>query len=106
MLRELFRVVAPLGRLLLLTCIYKELPNWPSSVRGLSVPVHVRSANEYKCILQAAGWDDVHTEELLKKSEPSDNGTRPRPSAVNEQRDILADHAQIKPVCPVKRELN
>jgi SAM-dependent methyltransferase len=75
-LKELFRVVAPEGRLFLLTCIYKELPGWLSSVRGIRVPVQVRSADEYKSILQAAGWRDVRTEELLRGTEPAHNRGR------------------------------
>ena len=75
-LRELFRVVAPEGHLFLLTCLYKELPDWASTVRGWRVPVRVCGAEEYKSMLQTAGWRDVHTEELLKKSEPGSNTTR------------------------------
>jgi arsenite methyltransferase len=75
-LTELSRVVAPEGQLFLLTCLYKDLPDWNSTVAGWRVPVHVRGADEYKSMLQAAGWRDVHTEELLKKSEPGSNKDR------------------------------
>lgn len=67
-LTELFRVIAPDGHLFLLTCLYKELPNWRSSKRQLRVPVHVHSADEYGSMLRAAGWNDVHTQELLYDS--------------------------------------
>ena len=72
-LTELLRVVAPGGRLFLLTCLYKGLPDWSTSARGLSVPVQVCSADEYKSMLQAAGWRDVHTEELLQESDRCGN---------------------------------
>jgi SAM-dependent methyltransferase len=67
-LRELFRVVAPEGQLFILVCLYKERPNWLLyTANGL---VHVCSAEEYKCMLRAAGWIDVHTEEWVQKCEP------------------------------------
>jgi SAM-dependent methyltransferase len=75
-LKELFRVVVPEGQLFLLTCLYKDLPDWNSTVAGWRVPVHVCGADEYKRMLQAAGWRDVHTEELLKRSEPGSNNNR------------------------------
>jgi ubiquinone/menaquinone biosynthesis C-methylase UbiE len=68
-LTELLRVVAPEGYLFLLTCLYKDLPDWRSSKRYLRVPVHVHSAHEYECMLRAAGWTDVYSQELLRGSD-------------------------------------
>ncbi len=45
-LTELLQVVPPEGRLFLLTCLYRELPDWTSTVRRWRVPVHVCSADE------------------------------------------------------------
>lgn len=72
-LQELFRVMAPGGRLFLLTCLYKDLPTWRSSARELRIPVHVRSADEYRSMLHAMGWTDVHTQELMRESPPRGN---------------------------------
>lgn len=72
-LRELLRVVAPGGRLYLLTCLYKGLPDWSSSKSRLSLPVHISSAEEYKSMLEAAGWHDVHTEELVREGDAHGN---------------------------------
>ena len=68
-LKELFRILEPNGSLFLLTCLYKELPEWRSTSRQLRVPVRVRGADEYKAMLEAAGWRDVHSEELLQQCE-------------------------------------
>ena len=69
-LKELLRVVAPAGRLFLLIALYKGLPDWLASAHGLRVPVHVRSADEYKSMLRAAGWMDVQAQELVRERQP------------------------------------
>jgi arsenite methyltransferase len=66
-LKELFRVVAPEGQLFILMCLYKDRPGWPLYTNELK---HVRSADEYKAMLQATGWIDVHAEEWVRKCEP------------------------------------
>jgi arsenite methyltransferase len=68
-LTELFRVLAPGGKLFLITFLYKGVPNWRSSARELNVPVHVRSAAEYKSMLETAGWAEIRTDELLQQPE-------------------------------------
>jgi SAM-dependent methyltransferase len=67
-LNELFRVLAPGGRLLILVGLYKGAPDWRSLTRKLKLPVHVRSADEYKSILHSTGWVDVETQELVQAS--------------------------------------
>jgi hypothetical protein len=47
--------LAPDGQLFLLTSLYKDLPDWNSTV---------------------AGWRDIHTEELLKRSDSENNINR------------------------------
>jgi ubiquinone/menaquinone biosynthesis C-methylase UbiE len=66
-LKELFRVVAPEGQVFILVGLYKGLPNWLALTRELSVPVHVRSADEYKSMFRAAGWLNVQTQELVQE---------------------------------------
>jgi SAM-dependent methyltransferase len=69
-LKELFRVVAPEGQLFILVGLYKGIPNWLASSRGLEVPVHVHSADEYKSMLRAAGWLNVQTQEVVQEYRP------------------------------------
>jgi ubiquinone/menaquinone biosynthesis C-methylase UbiE len=66
---ELFRVLAPGGNLFLITFLYKGLPDWHCSARELNLPVHVRSAAEYKSMLETAGWAEIRTDELLQQPE-------------------------------------
>jgi ubiquinone/menaquinone biosynthesis C-methylase UbiE len=77
-LRELLRVMAPLGRLYLVFCLYKDYPEGLSILDELSVPVQVRSASEYKEMLQRTGWSDVQTEEFLMEYE---SGRKPKAHA-------------------------
>ena len=69
-MKELLRVTAPDGQLFLLVCLYKNIRDWLLYANQLMVPVQVRSANEYKSMLRAAGWVDVHAEEWVQKCEP------------------------------------
>jgi SAM-dependent methyltransferase len=66
-LKELLRVVVPEGQFFLLICLYKDRPDWLPYANDL---VHVRSADEYKAMIRAAGWIDVHAEEWVQKCEP------------------------------------
>lgn len=68
-LKELFRVLAPGGHLLILVGLYKGAPDWRVLARKLKVPVHLRSPDEYKSILQSTGWVDVETQELAQACE-------------------------------------
>ena len=68
-LKELFRVLAPGGQLLILVGLYKGgAPDWRSLTRKLKLPVHVCSADDYKSTLQSTGWVNVETTELLPAS--------------------------------------
>lgn len=69
-LRELFRVTAPLGQLFLILCLYRDYPDGLVDLDELSVPVHVRSAADYRKMLQSTGWAEVQTEEYVRQPEP------------------------------------
>ena len=55
-LRELYRVLIPGGRLFILINLYKENPYSLRWVEKLKVPVHVRSEAEYEQMLRAHGF--------------------------------------------------
>jgi ubiquinone/menaquinone biosynthesis C-methylase UbiE len=55
-LAELFRVMAPGGRLFILINLYNDNPYSLQWVPKLKVPVHVRSAAEYVVMLKASGF--------------------------------------------------
>jgi ubiquinone/menaquinone biosynthesis C-methylase UbiE len=77
-LAELLRVLAPNGRLFLLTCLYKDLPDWRSSAQALRLPVHVRGADDYKAMLQETGWTGVQVRELVRASDAGGNAAHAR----------------------------
>jgi len=58
-LAELFRVMAPRGRLFILINLYKDNPYSLQWVPKLKVPVHVRSAAEYVELLKAHAFENV-----------------------------------------------
>ena len=58
-LAELFRVMAPRGRLFILINLYKDNPYSLQWVPKLKVPVHVRSAEEYVELLKKHAFDNV-----------------------------------------------
>lgn len=58
-LAELFRVMAPRGRLFILINLYKDNPYSLQWVDKLKVPVHVRSAAEYVELLQKHAFENV-----------------------------------------------
>lgn len=58
-LAELFRVMAPHGRLFILINLYKDNPYSLQWVDKLKVPVHVRSEAEYVELLQRHAFEDV-----------------------------------------------
>src|SRR5208282_837025 len=70
-LRELYRVLVPGGRLFILINLYKENPHSLGWVERLGVPVHVRSENEYLEMLRAQGFADgaiAHISDLTESS--------------------------------------
>jgi len=58
-LAELFRVMAPKGRLFILINLYKDNPYSLQWVDKLKVPVHVRSAAEYVDMLKKHSFENV-----------------------------------------------
>ena len=58
-LAELFRVMAPKGRLFILINLYKDNPYSLQWVPKLKVPVHVRSAEEYVELLKKHTFENV-----------------------------------------------
>lgn len=70
-LEELLRVVAPGGRLFILTCLYKDRHDWAEMQSGLrweartGASVHVLSAKEYEALLASTGWKDARAEEIV-----------------------------------------
>src|SRR5580765_8792385 len=58
-LAELFRVMAPRGRLFILINLYKDNPYSLQWVPKLKVPVHVRSAAEYIDLFRKHAFEDV-----------------------------------------------
>ena len=58
-LAELFRVMAPKGRLFILINLYKDNPYSLQWVDKLKVPVHVRSAAEYVDMLKKHSFENI-----------------------------------------------
>src|SRR5438309_7479069 len=63
-LAELFRVLAPRGRMLILINLYKDNPYSLQWVDKLKVPVHVRSAAEYVELLKKHAFETVEARQI------------------------------------------
>jgi ubiquinone/menaquinone biosynthesis C-methylase UbiE len=63
-LNELFRVMAPRGRLFILINLYKDNPYSLQWVDKLQVPVQVRSEAEYIELLRAHAFEDVEARRI------------------------------------------
>ncbi|HUO17428.1 MAG TPA: class I SAM-dependent methyltransferase [Verrucomicrobiae bacterium] len=63
-LKELFRVMAPKGRLFILINLYKDNAYSLQWVDKLKVPVHVRSAAEYVDLLQKHAFENVEARRI------------------------------------------
>ncbi|PYX86551.1 MAG: hypothetical protein DMG68_15045 [Acidobacteria bacterium] len=63
-LSELFRVMAPHGRMFILINLYKDNPYSLQWVDKLKVPVHVRSAAEYAELLKKHAFVQVETVQI------------------------------------------
>jgi ubiquinone/menaquinone biosynthesis C-methylase UbiE len=63
-LAELFRVMAPKGRLFILINLYTDNQYSLQWVDKLKVPVHVRSAEEYVDLLKAHAFEDVSSRQI------------------------------------------
>jgi ubiquinone/menaquinone biosynthesis C-methylase UbiE len=67
-LAELFRVLAPRGRMFLLINLYKDNPHSLRWVDELKVPVHVRSEAEYVQLLKAHAFEEVQAQRIPDES--------------------------------------
>jgi len=63
-LREVYRILVPGGRLFILLNLYKENPYSLRWVDQLKVPVHARSEVEYEAMLLAQGFTGVTIEHI------------------------------------------
>jgi ubiquinone/menaquinone biosynthesis C-methylase UbiE len=72
-LAELFRVMAPKGRLFILINLYKDNPYSLQWVDKLKVPVHVRSAAEYVDLLKSHAFEDVTYRQIPDDTPTPDN---------------------------------
>src|ERR1700691_2652635 len=63
-LAELFRVMAPHGRLFILINLYKDNPYSLQWVDKLKVPVHVRSSAEYVELLKKHAFEKVEAQQI------------------------------------------
>jgi len=72
-LAELFRVMAPHGRLYVLINLYKDNPYSLQWVPKLKVPVHVRSAAEYVELLKAHAFESVEYRQIPDDTPTPDN---------------------------------
>ena len=63
-LSELFRVMAPRGRMFILINLYKDNPYSLQWVDKLKVPVHVRSSAEYVELLQKHAFENVEARQI------------------------------------------
>jgi len=63
-LAELFRVLAPRGRMFILINLYKDNPYSLQWVDKLMVPVHVRSAAEYVDLLKKHAFENVEARQI------------------------------------------
>jgi arsenite methyltransferase len=63
-LAELFRVMAPRGRMFILINLYKDNPYSLQWIERLKVPVHVRSEAEYIALLQQHAFENVEARRI------------------------------------------
>ena len=63
-LTELFRVMAPRGRMFILINLYKDNPYSLQWVDKLKVPVHVRSSTEYVELLKRHAFENVQARQI------------------------------------------
>jgi len=72
-LAELFRVIAPRGRLFILINLYKDNPYSLQWVDRLKVPVHVRSEAEYVELLKKHAFENVAARRIPDDTPTPDN---------------------------------
>lgn len=69
-LEEMYRVLAPGGRLFVLINVYRENPSWKHWITHLPVNAHLRSATEYVQLLQSHGFTGVSATQIPNKWQP------------------------------------
>ncbi len=69
-LEEMYRVLAPGGRLFILINIYRDSPSWKYWTTHLPVDAHFRSASEYVQMLQAHGFAGASAMQIPNKWQP------------------------------------
>jgi ubiquinone/menaquinone biosynthesis C-methylase UbiE len=72
-LAELFRVMAPLGRLFILINLYKDNPYSLQWVDKLKVPVHVRSEAEYVELLKRHAFENIESRRIRDETPTPDD---------------------------------
>ncbi|HXY48000.1 MAG TPA: class I SAM-dependent methyltransferase [Terriglobales bacterium] len=72
-LAELFRVLAPKGRLFILINLYRDNPYSLQWVDKLKVPVHVRSAAEYVDLLKKHAFENVEYAQIADDTPTPDD---------------------------------
>jgi arsenite methyltransferase len=72
-LAELFRVMAPRGRMFILINLYKDNPYSLQWVDKLRVPVHVRSEAEYLDLLKKHAFENVEARRITDDTPTQDN---------------------------------
>ena len=72
-LNDLFRVMAPRGRMFILINLYTDNPYSLQWVPKLKVPVHVRSAAEYVGLLQKHAFDQIEWRQIPDDTPTPDN---------------------------------
>jgi ubiquinone/menaquinone biosynthesis C-methylase UbiE len=72
-LAELFRVMAPKGRMFILINLYRDNPYSLQWVDKLKVPVHVRSAAEYVELLKKHSFENVEYVQIPDDTPTPDN---------------------------------
>lgn len=69
-LEEMYRVLAPGGRLFIVINIYRENPSWKYWITHLPVDAHLRSATEYVQLLQEHGFAGVSAMQIPNQWQP------------------------------------
>ncbi len=69
-LRELLRVLAPGGQIFVLICLYSDHPDSLQMLNEVKMPLHVRSAVEYRRMFESVGWTGVQAKEFVREREP------------------------------------
>jgi ubiquinone/menaquinone biosynthesis C-methylase UbiE len=86
-LNELFRVMAPRGRLFILINLYSDNPHSRRCAEKLKVPVHMRSEQEYAAMLQRCLFEEVEVHHIPDET-PTPDDYQNEVFTVQEMREI------------------